>query len=46
MFKYLIIFSHVVLVVLFVYLQVQGASILGSDEEKSQPRSQHSVSHK
>ncbi|NTV13441.1 MAG: hypothetical protein HGA96_05860 [Desulfobulbaceae bacterium] len=46
MVKYLTIISHVVLLALFLYLQVQGASIIGSDEEKSQPRSQHTVSHK
>jgi len=38
--------SHAALVAFFIYLQAQGASILGSDEERPQPGAQHSTYHK
>jgi len=46
MYKFISIFSHAALLAFFVYLQAQGASILGSDEEKPQSGGQHSTYHK
>ena len=46
MFRLISIASHAALLAFFVYLQAQGASIFGSDEEKPQPGSQHSTYHK
>jgi len=38
--------SHAALLAFFVYLQVNGASMFGSDEEKPQPGGQRSAYHK
>lgn len=38
--------SHAALVALFIYLQAQGASIFGSDDEQARHGSSHSTSHK
>lgn len=46
MFKMISVASHVGLLVLFIYLQAQGASIFGSDEEKPLPGAQRSAYHK
>jgi hypothetical protein len=46
MFKIISIGSHAALLVFFIYLQAQGASILGADEEKPQPGGQHNTYHK
>ncbi len=46
MFKYFALLSQAALLTVFVYLQYQGASIFGSDNEKPQPNGQHNVSHK
>lgn len=46
MFKFIAIASHAALLAFFIYLQAQGASIFGSDEEKPQPGTQRSTYHK
>lgn len=46
MFKQIALFSQAALLAFFVYLQYQGASIFGSDNEKKQPNGQHNASHK
>lgn len=46
MFKVFSVASHAALLAFFIYLQVQGASMFGSDEEKPQLGGQHSTYHK
>lgn len=46
MFKYISIAGHAGLLALFVYLQANGMSMFGSDEEKPQPGAQRSAYHK
>ncbi|MFY9261771.1 MAG: hypothetical protein WAO71_14865 [Gallionella sp.] len=46
MFKQFALLSQAALLAFFVYLQYQGASIFGSDNEKQQPNGQHNASHK
>lgn len=46
MFKFISVASHAALLALFIYLQAQGASLFGSDEEKPQPGAQYSTYHK
>lgn len=46
MFKLISVASHAALLAFFIYLQAQGASMFGSDEEKPQPGGQHSTYHK
>lgn len=46
MFKFISVASHAGLLALFIYLQAQGASMFGSDEEKPLSGAQRSAYHK
>jgi hypothetical protein len=45
MFKFISIGSHAALLAFFIYLQANGASMFGSDEDRPQSGGQHSSTY-